>query len=76
MSKVMFEIENCMDCPDSVVLPDPDPNDWFCDDDKKVVCNLNKAEKCITRACRPYNLRKECDIPTWCPRLGGSPDGN
>jgi len=56
---------NCIDCPNHRVLPDPDPNDWFCDDDKKVICNLNEKE--ITVACRPYNLRKECETPEWCP---------
>ena len=25
---------------------------------------LNNKE--ITCACRPYNIRKECDIPEWC----------
>ena len=29
-------IKNCIDCSSHQVLPDPDPNDWFCDDDVKV----------------------------------------
>ena len=62
----MIEIKNCMDCAHHEVLSDPDPNDWFCDDDKKVICK-NKNNKIITNACRPYNLRKECDTPKWCP---------
>lgn len=27
----------------------------------------------ITVATRPYNLRKECSVPSWCP-LSGNPD--
>jgi len=57
--------ENCMDCQYHKVLSDPDPHDWFCDDDEKVVCE--KSNKNITVACRPYNKRKECVTPTWCP---------
>ena len=66
MTKVTFSIENCMDCPCHRVEMDPDPNDWFNDDDEKVVCSI--ANKNITVACRPYNKRKECDIPEWCPK--------
>ena len=62
-----IKIENCMDCSENRVLPDPDPNDWFCDDDEKVVCRL--ANKEITCACRPYQKRAECKIPNWCPKL-------
>lgn len=65
MAEVFLKIENCMDCPNHSVRPDPDPDDWFNDDDEKVVCV--KASKEITWACRPYNKRKECDIPKWCP---------
>lgn len=59
-------INNCIDCPFHKVLEDPDPNDWFNDDDVKVVCT-KKRNKNITTACRPYNLRKESEIPDWCP---------
>ena len=69
MPKVKLEIENCMDCPDHSVRPDPDPDDWFCDDDEKVVCAHGGQERTITCACRPYNKRKECEIPPWCPRM-------
>lgn len=66
-NKVTIEITNCMDCPDHELLPDPDPYDWFCDDDEKVVCT--KTGRNVTCACRPYNTRKECEIPHWCPRI-------
>ena len=62
---VTLKIENCVDCPFHEVQPDPDPDDWFCDDDVKVVCT--KAKKNITVACRPYSTRRECSIPRWCP---------
>ncbi len=65
MEEVKLTIKNCMDCPFHQVEMDPDPDDWFCDDDVKVVCK--KANKNITVACRPYNTRRECDIPNWCP---------
>ena len=25
--------------------------------------------RAITVSCRPYNKRKECQIPDWCPKL-------
>lgn len=59
------KITNCLDCPHSEIQADPDPNDWFCDDDQKVVCK--KARKNITIAARPYQLRRECEVPKWCP---------
>lgn len=58
--------KNCTQCNEHEVLPDPDPNDWFCYDDVKVVCNI--LSKHITVACRPYNIKKECDTPNWCPK--------
>lgn len=61
----IISITNCIDCPFHSVRPDPDPDDWFNDDDVKVVCT--KTNKEITSMCRPYNLRKESDIPDWCP---------
>ena len=60
-----MELKNCMDCPNHKVLPDPDFDDWFCDDDEKVVCTL--ANRNITVACRPYKKREECEIQEWCP---------
>lgn len=60
---------NCTKCPDHVVLSDPDPNDWFEDDDVKVICKAMK-NKSITVGCRPYNIKKECSTPKWCPKIG------
>ena len=75
-------VMNCIDCPQHEVIADPDPDDWFCDDDKAVVCKLtlnpgrdvtskytasHHIQRSITVACRPYNLRRECEKPEWCP---------
>lgn len=66
-----LKIDNCMDCPHHLVQPDPDPNDWFCDDDEKVVCTQVQTKdgtnRVITCACRPYQKRAVCEIPDWCP---------
>jgi hypothetical protein len=63
----MPNITNCIQCGEHVVLPDPNPYDWFCDDDVKVMCKIEK--RIITCACRPYNIEKECSpIPIWCPK--------
>lgn len=64
----MKAYKNCTDCPAHNILPDPDPDDWFCDDDVKVVCEHMRGKN-ITVACRPYNIRKECAVPSWCPLL-------
>jgi len=64
--KVSLVLNNCIDCPYHEVRADPDPDDWFCDDDVKVICKKANNRK-ITVACRPYNVRKECEIPDWCP---------
>lgn len=65
MTTIKLPIINCMDCPYHIVKSDPDPNDWFNDDDEKVICSKNG--KTITVACRPYQKRRECSIPHWCP---------
>lgn len=82
MPKKFLEITNCIDCPNHEVINDGDPHDWFCDDDVAVVCTKAENHDCkgnsvyavernphqaITTACRPYNTRKECEVPSWCP---------
>ena len=66
-----LKIDNCMDCPHHLVRPDPDPDDWYCDDDEKVVCTQFQTKegtvRAIACACRPYRKRAECEIPDWCP---------
>jgi hypothetical protein len=59
--------ENCIDnCGEYKILPDPDLTDWFCDDDVKVLCKI--SEQFITIGCRPHYVKKECEIPEWCPK--------
>lgn len=65
---VHIMIKNCMDCPHHEVKADPDPSDWFNDDDQKIVCKKRRG-RAIATAVRPYNLRKESEIPDWCPLL-------
>ena len=43
---------NCIDCPECTILPDPDPNDWFCDDDVKVVCKVKKNKSITAWFCQ------------------------
>ena len=63
---IQINIESCIDCPRHSVEPDPDPNDWFCDDDVKVVCTACKRN--ATVMCRPYQTREETTPPpSWCP---------
>jgi hypothetical protein len=81
MAEEAAQISNCIDCEHHKVIDDRDPDDWFCDDDKAVICTLSPAEpepdsryishrsafRRITEACRPYNIRKESNTPAWCP---------
>lgn len=76
-----MKYNNCIDCPSYEITPDPDPYDWFCDDDVKVRCKVANnqlpkfykdgsvctAEPYITVACRPHHVREECNVPSWCP---------
>jgi len=64
---VSLNINNCLDCPFHEVRRDPDPDDWFCIDDVKVVCLT--GERNVTEGCRPYMTRKESEIPDWCPLI-------
>lgn len=65
MSEKLYD--NCTKCSEHEILPDPDPNDWFNDNDVKVVCKL--LNKNITVACRPHHIKRECDTPKWCPKI-------
>lgn len=75
-------MKSCIDCSFHKVISDPDPYDWFCDDDKAVVCTKTKNDdqnetseytsdrqefKPVATSCRPYRLEVESKIPDWCP---------
>lgn len=66
-----FTPRGCAICANAKTFPDPDPDDWFCDDDVKVLCMAHPDRKQITCACRPYMVAKECSYtPSWCPQNG------
>lgn len=81
MTTVSLSITSCMDCPNHQVTSDPDPHDSFCYDDVAVLCKKTPQEpirgsvwssdkeffRPVATSCRPYNKRKESEIPTWCP---------
>ena len=58
------EIKKCVQCPHCTILPDPEPYDWFCDDDVKLFCE--KLKRTVAAALRPYES-DEVDIPSDCP---------
>ena len=77
-----LKLENCIDCPFHEVQSDPDPDDWFCDDDVAVLCTLTGPDPkqgpwarpsqrwlhfAITQSCRPDNVKQEAAVPDWCP---------
>lgn len=67
-------MKSCVKCRFIKVSADPDPHDWFCDDDVKAACTgiidaVTGMHKLITVACRPHHLEKECETPEWCPLL-------
>lgn len=58
---------HCDSCPYLKFLPDPDPFDWFRDDDEKAVCQKMRAmvAGCLEHSSEMVNLEK----PIWCPDL-------
>ncbi|MCQ2749075.1 MAG: hypothetical protein MJ246_03585 [Clostridia bacterium] len=57
----------CSACPCCRILPDPDPYDWFCDDDVKIYCE--KLEKVIARSLRPNEAYKFEASKKVCPKV-------
>lgn len=80
MTKAIIEIEKCVKCPYHKVVADPDPNDWFNDDDEAIVCTKvsqepdqnskyqsdKQSHKTIEGSLRPYQT-KNVEVPNWCP---------
>lgn len=72
MSKVIYqtEIQQCRQCPNCYISPDPDSEDWFEDDNEKAHCRAIKDENGLSRFIegdlRPY---EEIPIPNWCPLI-------
>ena len=82
-----MQYENCIECPNHIVVADPDPSDWFCYDDVAVLCkklansnpghpaNARFDNKPVTVACRPHHTVKETTPPPdWCPLRGKTDD--
>lgn len=78
---VQLSIADCTQCPYYGTGRDPDPNDWFCDDDQFGYCTRvindtckpdskyvsdRSPHKVLYRSCRPYEV-KTVKIPEWCP---------
>lgn len=68
-------IKHCVECPYHKVVSDPDPDDWFNDDDCAILCTqLEKSKdsrfpyKAIDVALRPYQVDK-VKVPSYCPLL-------
>lgn len=57
------KITQCRECPNCRIVPDPDPDDWFSDDDEKALCK-ETGDKVIEDMLRPY---EKVAIPNWCP---------
>ena len=49
---IVNEIEKCTQCPHCTILPDPEPYDWFCDDDVKLFCEIKKDSSRCTSTLR------------------------
>lgn len=59
----------CISCEYHSVQADPDPNDWFCQDDEKIVCvNPMVDSRVIDCSLRPYQT-KNVESPDWCPLI-------
>jgi hypothetical protein len=83
MVEKSLKISKCIDCPHHKVIGDPDPHDWFCDDDQAIVCTkVLKEESDIKKdslyvsdrqqfRCVDIGCRpyqiKNVEIPDWCP---------
>lgn len=63
MVKFEKKITQCRKCPHCRIVPDPDPSDWFNDDDEKAFCR-EAGHKLIENMLRPY---ERIIIPDWCP---------
>jgi hypothetical protein len=58
----------CIDCRKCHTFTDPDPHDWFCDDNQAMVCTATKEWTLIEDMLRPYEV-KDVEAPSWCPLL-------
>lgn len=59
--------KKCEKCRFCELRRDPDPYDWFCDDDIAIWCIAkSKTGRKVCGANRPYEV-KLVTAPRWCP---------
>ena len=90
MTKKTIKVKSCVSCKSHKIIADPDPSDWFCDDDVALVCTLVKNRnrksksryladknefKSVMVSMRPYMVEKETPIPDWCPKRKAGTNG-
>lgn len=51
---IVINIEHCVQCPFHLIIPDPDPDDWFEDDDEALVCTHPECEVEYTEIQKQY----------------------
>ena len=57
----------CDSCEHLKFAPDPDPDDWFRDNDQKAIC---MAKKVVMYPSLMYNELTQIPKPLYCPKLG------
>jgi len=83
--EVNIKINSCINCPFHKVINDPDPDDWFCDDDMAIVCTklpndeIGKFDspayfsrqkfKVVSSGIRPHHVSSFNYIPEFCPEI-------
>lgn len=73
---VTLKISNCLDCPHHKIVPAV-AFDSFDMVDEDVICLKSEGShksryethphKAVTISNRPWQTRKECSVPVWCP---------
>ena len=51
---IVINIEHCVQCPFHLIVPDPDPDDWFEDDDETLICTHPECKKEYTETQKQY----------------------
>lgn len=60
-------LDYCDSCRCLIFAPDPDPDDWFRDDDQKAICTAVNA---TIASSLEYNELTNIRKPLFCPKLG------
>lgn len=59
MVKFEKKITQCRECPHCRIVPDPDPSDWFNDDDEKAFCREAGHKNGNSTIPFPYEFKYE-----------------